>query len=267
VIRPSKKTTSSQQATGLDSGQVIRWRSWHRWSALCLLAYIYLVAAAASHRNSHAGPGTVICSRTVPTRAGRSAAMANSAVTVSPGRSRVAEQVPAGVERHARRQRGDQQLGRRSRRVVAAVGDGLVDQHAVPARGDRVRVAVDMADGDPAGPVAAFLAVWFGRGRLGQQRRRELPCFGRRQPGLTLLGQTREQVAEAQRELVRIGIDRGSCAAAARRPTAAGGRWRPLRRRRAIMRPCPAATPPAPAALPEASTPRPTAGAAGHHLL
>jgi hypothetical protein len=66
---------------------------------------------------------------------------------------------------------------------VAAVGDGLVDQHAVPARGDRVRVAVDMADGDPAGPVAAFLAVSFGCGGLGQQRHCELPCLGHRQPG------------------------------------------------------------------------------------
>jgi hypothetical protein len=32
----------AKQVVGLDSGQVIRWRSWHRWSALCLLAYIYL---------------------------------------------------------------------------------------------------------------------------------------------------------------------------------------------------------------------------------
>ena len=41
----------AKQAAGLDSGQVIRWRSWHRWSALCLLAYIYLAVAAASHRD------------------------------------------------------------------------------------------------------------------------------------------------------------------------------------------------------------------------
>ena len=44
----------AEQAAGLDSGQVIRWRSWHRWSALCLLTYIYLAVAAASHRDSHA---------------------------------------------------------------------------------------------------------------------------------------------------------------------------------------------------------------------
>jgi len=30
----------AKQVAGLDSGQVIRWRSWHRWSALCLLACI-----------------------------------------------------------------------------------------------------------------------------------------------------------------------------------------------------------------------------------
>jgi hypothetical protein len=53
----------------------------------------------------------------------------------------------------------------------------------VPARGDRVRVAIDVADGEPAGPVVAVLAVSFGRGGLGQQRRRELPCFGDRQHG------------------------------------------------------------------------------------
>jgi len=44
---------------------------------------------------------------------------------------------------------------------------------------------------------------------------------------LTLLGQTREQVAEAQRELVRIGIDRPAAAAAGRPRDWAGGR--PLR--------------------------------------
>jgi SRSO17 transposase len=39
----------AKQVTGLDSGQVIRWKSWHRWSALCLLAYIYLAVTAACH--------------------------------------------------------------------------------------------------------------------------------------------------------------------------------------------------------------------------
>jgi SRSO17 transposase len=36
----------ARQATGLDAGQVIRWRSWHRWTAICLLAYLYLATAA-----------------------------------------------------------------------------------------------------------------------------------------------------------------------------------------------------------------------------
>lgn len=34
-------------ATGLDAGQVIRWRSWHRWTAICLLAYLFLAVAIA----------------------------------------------------------------------------------------------------------------------------------------------------------------------------------------------------------------------------
>jgi hypothetical protein len=34
----------ARQCTGLDAGQVIRWKSWHRWTAMCLLAYIYLAA-------------------------------------------------------------------------------------------------------------------------------------------------------------------------------------------------------------------------------
>src|ERR1700678_730187 len=35
--------------------QVIRRRSWHRWSALCLLACICLAVAAASHRDRRPG--------------------------------------------------------------------------------------------------------------------------------------------------------------------------------------------------------------------
>jgi hypothetical protein len=27
----------AKQSTGLDAGQVIRWKSWHRWTAICLL--------------------------------------------------------------------------------------------------------------------------------------------------------------------------------------------------------------------------------------
>ena len=37
----------SKQVAGLDAGQVIRWKSWHRWTAICLLAYLYLAVAVA----------------------------------------------------------------------------------------------------------------------------------------------------------------------------------------------------------------------------
>ena len=42
---------------GLDAGQIIRWKSWHRWTAICLLAYLYLAVAAASQRQHDAGSG------------------------------------------------------------------------------------------------------------------------------------------------------------------------------------------------------------------
>jgi hypothetical protein len=45
----------SKQSTGLDAGQVIRWKSWHRWTAICLLAYIYLAVAVAAQRQHGAG--------------------------------------------------------------------------------------------------------------------------------------------------------------------------------------------------------------------
>jgi len=44
----------AKQSTGLDAGQVIRWKSWHRWTALCLLAYIYLAVAVALQRQQEA---------------------------------------------------------------------------------------------------------------------------------------------------------------------------------------------------------------------
>jgi hypothetical protein len=34
---------------------VIRWKSWHRWTAICLLAYIYLAVAVAVQRQHDAG--------------------------------------------------------------------------------------------------------------------------------------------------------------------------------------------------------------------
>ena len=45
----------AKQSTGLDAGQVIRWKSWHRWTAICLLAYIYLAVAVAVQRQQEAG--------------------------------------------------------------------------------------------------------------------------------------------------------------------------------------------------------------------
>jgi SRSO17 transposase len=40
----------SKQAARLNAGQVIRWKSWHRWTAICLLAYLYLAVAVALQR-------------------------------------------------------------------------------------------------------------------------------------------------------------------------------------------------------------------------
>ena len=45
----------TKQSTGLDAGQVIRWKSWHRWTVICLLAYIYLAIAVAVQRQQEAG--------------------------------------------------------------------------------------------------------------------------------------------------------------------------------------------------------------------
>jgi SRSO17 transposase len=56
----------AKQATGLDSGQVIRWRSWHRWSTLCLLTYIYLAVTAGLHPDSHPCPDIGLIPITIP---------------------------------------------------------------------------------------------------------------------------------------------------------------------------------------------------------
>jgi SRSO17 transposase len=40
----------SKQVTGLDSGQVTTWTSWHRWTAISLLACAFLAVAAALQR-------------------------------------------------------------------------------------------------------------------------------------------------------------------------------------------------------------------------
>ena len=36
---------------------MIRWKSWHRWTAICLLAYLYLAVAVALQRQHDAGSG------------------------------------------------------------------------------------------------------------------------------------------------------------------------------------------------------------------
>jgi hypothetical protein len=46
----------AKQATGLDVGRVIRWTSWHRWTAICLLAYLYLAVAVALERSKTPAP-------------------------------------------------------------------------------------------------------------------------------------------------------------------------------------------------------------------
>jgi hypothetical protein len=45
----------TKQVAGLDAGQVTTWTSWHRWTAVCLLAYLYLAVAAAMQRQHDAG--------------------------------------------------------------------------------------------------------------------------------------------------------------------------------------------------------------------
>jgi len=40
----------TKQVSGLDSGQVTSWTSWHRWTAISLLAYAFLAVAAACQR-------------------------------------------------------------------------------------------------------------------------------------------------------------------------------------------------------------------------
>ena len=37
---------------------MIRWKSWHRWTAICLLAYLYLAVAVAVQRQHDAVPGS-----------------------------------------------------------------------------------------------------------------------------------------------------------------------------------------------------------------
>ncbi len=47
----------SKQVTGLDSGQVTTWASWHRWTAISLLACAFLAVATACQRAADASAG------------------------------------------------------------------------------------------------------------------------------------------------------------------------------------------------------------------
>jgi SRSO17 transposase len=49
----------SKQVSGLDSGQVTTWTSWHRWTAVSLLAYAFLAVAAACQRALDGSAGIV----------------------------------------------------------------------------------------------------------------------------------------------------------------------------------------------------------------
>ena len=49
----------SKQVSGLDSGQVTTWTSWHRWTAVSLLAYAFLAVAAACQRALDGSVGIV----------------------------------------------------------------------------------------------------------------------------------------------------------------------------------------------------------------
>jgi SRSO17 transposase len=47
----------TKQVTSLDGGQVTTWTSWHRWTAISLLAYAFLAVAAALQRVRDGRPG------------------------------------------------------------------------------------------------------------------------------------------------------------------------------------------------------------------
>jgi hypothetical protein len=53
---------------GLDAGQVIRWKSWHRWTEICLPACIYLCVAVAVQRqqDTRSDPDAGLIPITVP---------------------------------------------------------------------------------------------------------------------------------------------------------------------------------------------------------
>jgi SRSO17 transposase len=49
----------SKQVSGLDSGQVTTWTSWHRWTAISLIACAYLAVAAAWQRAADSSAGVL----------------------------------------------------------------------------------------------------------------------------------------------------------------------------------------------------------------
>ncbi len=55
--RTEEDHQQSKQVTRLDSGQVTTWTSWHRRTAVSLLAYAFLAVAAASQRAADAAAG------------------------------------------------------------------------------------------------------------------------------------------------------------------------------------------------------------------
>ena len=54
---PRAERTPPQHRAWLDSGQVTTWASWHRWTAISLLAYIFLAVAAAWQRTRDSSAG------------------------------------------------------------------------------------------------------------------------------------------------------------------------------------------------------------------
>jgi hypothetical protein len=50
----------SKQVSGLDSGQVATWTSWHRWTAVSLLAYAFLAVAAAARQRALDGSADIL---------------------------------------------------------------------------------------------------------------------------------------------------------------------------------------------------------------
>jgi hypothetical protein len=54
--RQPNPRNSNKGALGLDQHQVRRWRSWYRWVTLAMLAYAFLVVAAATEHARHPPP-------------------------------------------------------------------------------------------------------------------------------------------------------------------------------------------------------------------